>query len=114
VFTEAGRTERENEAHAFVTRLTNWRKNKAVIHHGALTQFVPEDNTYVYFRHDDAETVMVVLNAADAPRTLALDRFTERIQGYTQGRDVVAGTTIALDDTLTVPAKTPLILELRR
>jgi hypothetical protein len=57
---------------------------------------------------------MVVLNAADAPRTLALNRFAERIQDYTQGRDVVTGTTIALDDTLTVPAKTPLVLELMR
>jgi len=114
VFTEAGRTERENEAHDFVTRLTNWRKGKAVIHHGDLTQFVPEDNTYVYFRHDESETVMVVLNAADAPRTLALDRFQERIQGYTRGRDVITGTTIALDDALEVPAKTPLVLELAR
>jgi glycosidase len=114
VFTEAGRTERENEAHAFVTRLTNWRKDKAVIHHGDLTQFVPEDNTYVYFRHDDAETVMVVLNTADAPRTLALDRFAERIQDYTQGCDVMTGTTYALDDALEVSAKTPLVLELER
>lgn len=58
--------------------------------------------------------LLALSTAADAPRTLALDRFAERIQDYTQGRDVISGTTIALDDTLEVPAQTPLVLELMR
>jgi len=58
--------------------------------------------------------VMVVLNAANASRTLALDRFTEHIQDYRQGHDVISGTTVALGDSLNVPAKTPLVLELSR
>ena len=114
VFTEEGRTARENEAHDYVTRLTTWRETKDVIHHGALTQFVPNDNVYVYFRHNDAETVMVVLNNAEAVRDLDLSRFEERIQGFTTGRDVISGETYMLDDVLTVPAKTPLVLELGR
>jgi glycosidase len=111
VFTEEGRTARENEAHDFVTNLTTWREDADVVHGGELTHYVPRDNTYVYFRHDSDDTVMVVLNNAEASRDLALDRFAKRLQGATTGRDVIGGQTYALQDTLTVPAKTPLVLE---
>ena len=108
VFTEEGRTAREEDAHDFVTTLTTWRETADVVHDGQLTQFIPQDNTYVYFRHDADDTVMVVLNNADESRELALERFEERLQGATSGRDVIGGRTYALDDTLAVPAKTPL------
>jgi glycosidase len=114
VFTEEGRTERENAAHDFVTRLTTWREDADVVHHGELTQFIPQDNTYVYFRHDADDTVMVVLNGAEEARTLDLARFAERTEGYASGRDVVSGQEYALGDSLEVPAKTPLVLELAR
>ena len=112
VFTEDGRTERENEAHDFVTNLTTWREEADVVHHGALTQFIPQDRVYVYVRHDADDTVMVVLNNAEEERTLDLARFEERIQDSSEGRDVISGETVALGDSLTVPAKTPMVLEL--
>ena len=112
IFTEEGRTDREDRAFDYVQALTQWRKGKGVIHHGRLTQFIPENDTYVYFRHDGAETVMVVLNAAQEPRALVLDRFRERLLDYTQGRDVISGEVYALEDTLAVPARTSLVLEL--
>jgi len=111
VFTEEGRTAREEDAHDFVTTLTTWRETADVVHDGRLTQFIPQDNTYVYFRHDAEDTVMVALNNADESRELALERFEERLPGATTGRDVIGGRTYALDDTLTVPANTPLVLE---
>ena len=114
IFTEEGRTERENEAHDYVTRLTTWREDADVVHHGDLTQFVPNDNVYVYFRHNDTETVMVVLNNAEDARELDLARFEERIDGFTTGRDVISGQSYTLDGTLTVSGKTPLVLELSR
>jgi glycosidase len=112
VFTEEDRTARENEAHDFVTALTTWREDADVVHHGELTHYVPRDNTYVYFRHDENDSVMVVLNNAGSSRDLGLDRFEERTRGYSRARDVISGRTYVLDDTLTVPAKTPLVLEL--
>ncbi|PSQ92378.1 MAG: glycosyl hydrolase [Bacteroidetes bacterium QH_2_63_10] len=114
VFTEEGRTARENEAHDFVTNLTTWREDADVVHHGQLTHYIPQDNTYVYFRHDADDAIMVVLNNAEEPRDLALNRFAERLQGYSEGRDVISDQTVALGDTLTVPAKTPMVLELQR
>jgi hypothetical protein len=114
VFTEEGRTARENEAHDFVTNLTTWREDADVIHHGNLTHYIPQDDTYVYFRHDADDAVMVVLNDAEEPRTLDLRRFEERIQDATTGHDVISGETMTLGDTLMVPARTPMVLELRR
>jgi len=114
VFTEAGRTARENRAHDFVTTLTTWREDADVIHHGEFTHYIPQDGTYVYFRHDADDTVMVVLNDAEAPRDLDLARFEEQIRGYTEGRDVISGETVTLDDSLTVPAETPMVMELSR
>ena len=112
VFTEEGRTAREENAHDFVTTLTTWREDEDVIHNGALTHYVPEDNTYVYFRHTAESAVMVVLNNAEAARDLRLARFEERLRGYQRGRDVISGQSYTLDDTLAVPARTPLVLEL--
>jgi len=114
VFTEEGRTARENEAHDFVTKLTSWREDADVIHHGQLTHYIPQDNTYVYVRHDADDAVMVALNNAEEARDLPLNRFEERLQGYIEGRDVISGRTMTLQDTLTVPPKTPMVLELTR
>jgi Cyclo-malto-dextrinase C-terminal domain. len=112
--TEEGRTARENGAHDFVTTLTTWREDADVVHHGRLTHYIPQDNTYIYFRHDADDAVMVVLNNAEEARDLTLNRFDERLRGYAEGRDVIRGQTMALQDTLTVPAKTPMVLELTR
>ena len=115
-FTRAGRTDRENEIHDYVARLTNWRQTAEVVHRGRLTHFVPEDGVYVYFRHHPAldESVMVAVNAGGADQTLNLDRFAERLDGYTTGRDVVGGGAVRLGETLAVPARTALVLELSR
>lgn len=42
---------------------------------------------------------------------IALARFEERLQGFSEGQDVISGQTYSLDQTLTVPAKTPLVFE---
>ncbi|MFO8099078.1 MAG: alpha-amylase family glycosyl hydrolase [Salinibacter sp.] len=114
VFTEEGRTARENRAHDFVTTLTTWREDADVVHHGELTHYIPQDNTYVYFRHDASDAVMVILNNADDERALDLGRFEERLRDSSQGHDVISGETVTLGDSLTVPAKTPMVLELDR
>ncbi len=114
VFTEEGRTARENRAHDFVTTLTTWREDADVIHNGELTHYIPQDNTYVYFRHDADDSVMVVLNNAEEERTLDLARFEEQLEGSPSGRDVISGETVPLNNSLTVPATTPRVLELRQ
>lgn len=118
-FTEEGRRELGEErglpvaeAYDYVRTLSWWRKDKPVIHNGELTHFLPEDNTYVFFRYDDRETVMVIINASEEVNELELDRFEELLAGYRYGQDIITGIRHELGATLDVPAMTPMIMEL--
>ena len=112
-FTASGRTEKQNQYHDFTSRLFNWRKNQPVIHKGKTTQYVPHDNVYVYFRHNDEKTVMVVLNNSTKEQSLKTDRFKESIWPWQFGQDVLSGYQFDLSKDIKVAPKTPLILELK-
>jgi neopullulanase len=72
-------------------QLLHWRRNAPAIREGSLTQYVPFDGTYVYFRQHPQQTVMVILNKNDTTHTLDLARFSESIGAATQGLDVLSG-----------------------
>lgn len=100
------------ESHDYMTTLANCRKDKDVIHNGELTHFIPEDNVYVYFRHNDSERVMVVLNANEDSRDLYLSRFSELIQETTGGYEVISGQTVQLRESLNVEGYGSMVIEL--
>jgi glycosidase len=113
VVTGEGLTAAQREAQAFLRTLLHWRRDQDVIHTGALTHFRPENGTYVYFRHDADDSVMVVLNKNQRAVDLQLGRFSERLQGYTTAVDVISGATQALGDTLVLLPRSVQVLELR-
>ncbi len=112
-FTGEGLTSQQKEAQAFFKKLLNWRKTKTVVHEGKLTHFIPEEGVYVYFRYDDAESIMVILNKNEGDYTLDMSRFAERLENKLTGTDVLSGSTYDVTKTIQLPAKTPLILELK-
>lgn len=113
-FTRQGRTEQQNEVFDFVKNLLNWRKKNPVIHHGKMLHFVPEDECYVYFRYDHNKKIMVVLNNSDSEnKTLKLNRFSEILAPDSIGHDILSGKKVKLADTLTLSAKTAMILEIQ-
>jgi glycosidase len=112
-FTGEGLGREQGEAQAFVRKLLNWRKGAAVIHHGKTMHFVPEDGTYAYFRYDQDDAVMVVLNKNRQARSLDLARFAERLSGRREARDVVTEAVYPLDRPLRLPPRSVLVLELR-
>lgn len=99
--------------HDYLRKLTRWRRGKDVIHFGRLTHFVPENNVYVYFRHNDDETVMVILNGDDESRTVRTARFAERMDGYRTGVDILTDETVSDLSEITVPARGARVIELR-
>jgi glycosidase len=111
-FTKEGRTKEQNDAFDFLKTLLNWRKNQDVIHSGNLTHFIPENNIYVYFRHNEKKKVMVVLNGDKTEKQLKLARYSELIGDSKSGRDVLTGKQYSLD-VLTLPPAARLILELQ-
>ena len=112
-FSAAGRTKEQQQYFDFTAQLFNWRKGKSVIHTGKTTHYVPENNVYTYFRYNDTESVMVLLNNSDEKQEVNVSRFKENIQHYTTGKDVITGQTINIKNNISIEAKSALILELK-
>jgi glycosidase len=112
-FTATGRTAPENEVFDYFRKLANYRKQHAVLQNGHMMQYVPENGMYVYFRYNEAKTVMVIMNANDKAQDLQTKRFTERTGAFTKGVDVITGKEQSITDTIAVPAFTTLVLELK-
>ena len=111
-FTAAGRETKENEAFEFVKKLANYRKNTPALHSGKLMQFVPQDGIYVYFRYNDNKTIMVASNTNSAAKTIETVRFAERMNGFTGAKNVLTGEMVTSLNSLALPAKTAVVLEL--
>lgn len=104
----------EQKAYFEVTsKLFNWRKNQSVIHHGKLLQYLPVNEVYVYFRYDDNQTIMVVINNKQEAQTIDLQRFAQGIKSFTKGKDVVSEKEFSLTQPLKIDGKTALVLELK-
>jgi len=112
-FSANGRTAIQNEYHNYLSKLLNWRKNKPVIHTGLLTHYIPDNDTYVYFRYNETENIMVIINNNETDKTLKLDRFAESLKGKTKGVDVMTNAKFELENTISIPKTTVLILELQ-
>ena len=96
--------------------LINWRKNQSLVHDGKLMHYGPELGCYVYFRYEDEgeQAVMVVLNKNGSPIELPLERFHERLRGYTRAYDVIRATDLELGESLMLEPNEPYVLELRK
>ena len=112
-FTDKGRTAEQKEYFDFSKKVWNWRKGKSVIHTGSFTQFLPQNNVYVYFRHNENETVMVVITNSKEAQTLDLSRFSDLIMKHKSGLDIISGNMISLERILPIDSKKSFILELK-
>jgi hypothetical protein len=97
----------------FVRTLGTWRRTQTTIHHGALTHFVPEHGTYVWFRHDAHSVVMVAINKNHADATLDMARFREVLATPASALDVIAGRQVELGASVTLPPRSVRIFEVK-
>ncbi len=111
-FTAAGRTASENEAFNFTKKLARYRKSCSALQTGQLTQYIPQDGMYVFFRHDDTKTVMVIMSQSDKSQTLSTKRFAESMSGFTTGKNVLDDASIADIRQINVPAMSVQVIEL--
>ncbi len=111
-FTASGRTDAQNEYFNFTKTLLNWRKTNPAIHSGKTTQYIPENNVYVYFRELDGKTVMVALNNSLETQALKLERFRENLKSAATGREIITQKIVDLGNSLEIASKTPMIIEL--
>jgi glycosidase len=116
------RTPDQEAYYQFTKNLLNWRKDQKVIHEGALLQYVPQNNVYVYFRYlnpeksasQDPEVVMVILNNSEKEEEIVWSRFAEGIQGFNFGTDVLTNQSFDFEQkTGKIPAKIAYIIQLK-
>jgi glycosidase len=112
-FTASGRTDVQKKYFDFTSKLLNWRKNKSVIHSGKTTHYIPENNVYIYFRYDEKETVMVIINNNPEKQTIKTNRFLENIKNYTSGKDILGNASFDLKNDISIEGKSALVLELK-
>lgn len=109
-FSGAGLTPQQRDMQAFVRTLFNWRKTSSAVKQGKLTHYLPRDGSYVYFRHDGKQTVMVVLNKNANESKLDLARFKGMIKDARSAKNVLSGASVDLRAPLTLPPMTSVVL----
>ena len=122
LFTEEGRKESASDStfagaadlHDYVRTLLSWRKDKEVIHSGKTMHFIPQDNTYAYFRYNDTDLVFVYVNNSRKDAAVTWSRFSEITGGLGEGRNVITGETVKVSDETVVPASSVLVVEYKR
>ncbi|HAJ99655.1 MAG TPA: alpha-amlyase, partial [Bacteroidales bacterium] len=94
-------------------QLLNFRKNNPVLHFGKLLHFVPENNVYVYFRYDDRDRIMVVMNNNEQPVDLSMNRFKEGFKNAKEAQNLISGEVTTSFDNWKIPAKSAQVFIIR-
>jgi len=94
----------------FTKKLANYRKSSSAIKTGKLMQYVPDDGLYVYFRYDEKQTVMCVMNTGDKMKTVNLDNYTEMTKGYKEVKFITSDDTLE-GNNFSIQPKQIVILE---
>ena len=111
-FTKVGLTPAELDMLSYTTKLGQFRKSSTAITKGKMMQYLPNEGLYVYFRYDQNQTVMCVMNTNEQDRMVDFSDYMERTNGFDSGKDVVSGKTITKQ--FTIPALTMQVIELNK
>ncbi len=111
-FTGDGLTDKELSAQQLVKDLLNWRKRSKVIHNGMLMHYAPRGEVYTYFRYNNNDTVMVVMNRGEDSVDLPVEQFAERLAGKHQAIDIISGDRHDVSKPLMLRPRSVLLLEI--
>ncbi|HOI32959.1 MAG TPA: alpha-amylase family glycosyl hydrolase, partial [Bacteroidales bacterium] len=113
-FTAEGRTADENELWNHFRTLLHYRKNTPALQNGRMTHYIPEDGVYVYFRYNEDQTIMIILNNNSEEKTIKTARFAENLKGFDQGTDLLHRTWFEQLDQISIPAMDSRVIELKQ
>jgi glycosidase len=111
-FTSSGRNQQENEAFNYIKKLAHYRKKCEAITNGNLTQFVPENGIYVYFRTIEKQKVMVIMNTNNKEITLETARYKEIIAQSNYGIDIMSDAKMSNIQQINLKSNQTLVVEL--
>ena len=112
-FTRDGRTDLQNEAWDFLSKILHWRRGEAneVIAKGSLKHFMPQNGMYVYQRKLGDKEVIVLLNGNDAPNEVSMERTLEILPYGRRLHDVVSGEDVTIEKNMTFGPRQIMILQ---
>lgn len=111
-FTGQGFTGDQKDAFDFMQNLLKWRTTNEGVKTGKLTQYVPQDGVYVYFREAGDSRIMVILNNTTESRAIDTARFKENLKGTIHGKNIVNGKPFTFRNSILLEPRQPLIIEL--
>ncbi len=111
-FTGDGLNDDEKSVQSLVKTLGNYRKNSSALKTGKLMQYLPVDGLYVYFRYDNKQTIMCVMNTSNEAKQIDFSNYTERTSGFTKASSVVSSEVFNINDKTTIQGTSMWVLEL--
>lgn len=90
-FIRSGRSDLQNEAYDYISRLCTWRKGSEAVATGGMKHFMPTNGVYLYTRGGDDAPVVVMLYGRDEDDYIDMSRYAEVIVPGEVYEDVVTG-----------------------
>ncbi|MEP6947851.1 MAG: alpha-amylase family glycosyl hydrolase [Ginsengibacter sp.] len=112
-FSIAGRNAQEEGIWRYIAKLANFRKVSPALTTGKMMQYVPDDGVYVYFRYNNDQTVMIVMNTAKDRKDISPKKYSERTDGFSKMKNILTGEVTGLVD-FSVDAKASGVYELMK
>jgi glycosidase len=104
----------EMAVQSFVKALANFRRNSSALKTGKMMQYLPKDGLYVYFRYDDNQTIMCIMNTSEKEKEVDFAQYDERTKGFARASDVISSTSFEMNSKVKIPTKTMWVLELNK
>ena len=112
-FTAQGRTAIENDVWNYISNILHWRKSASAIHSGKLTHFNPESGVFTYFRHNQNQAVMVIINNDYEQQEIDGKKYHEILKDFSAGTDIITGKMITNLEIIDLAPRSAMIIELR-
>jgi len=77
-------------------------------------EYIPRQGLFVYFRYNDRQTIMCVMNTASNPARIDFAKYAERTAGFRHATDIVAHESFSTSVPRQIPAMSMWVLELSR
>ena len=113
-FTGKGLTTAESDVQALVSKLGNFRKNSTAIKTGKMMHYIPVDGVYVYFRYDEKQTIMCVMNTDKKEHQVNFEKYAVRTSSFTKATNVISNKMFNIPGEAIIPPMQMWVLELEK
>lgn len=113
-FTPEGRTDKQNEAWDFLSKLLQWRRSpqvNEVIAKGSLKHFMPQNGVYAYERRLGDKQIVVLMNGNDTPLEVTMERTLEILPYGSRMHNMLTGSEVTIADKMKFEPREILVLQ---